>query len=66
MIEIYWDDLTAEKQKEIISTFGNNCNYDVIPIAIIETDLGEKTEHSEDDVINKIHDTNDNASVLTE
>ena len=34
-IEIYWDDLTPEKQEEIIATFGDNCNYDVFPIAVI-------------------------------
>ena len=35
-IEIYWDDLTAEKQQEILSIAGDNLNWDVIPIYTIE------------------------------
>ena len=35
-IEIYWDDLTKEKQEEILELLGDNGNYDVFPIAIIE------------------------------
>lgn len=35
-IEIYWDDLTEEKQKEIIEEIGDNGNYDVFPIATME------------------------------
>jgi hypothetical protein len=35
MIEIYFYDLTEEKQKEILDTFGENCNYDIFPIATI-------------------------------
>ena len=34
-IEIFWDDLTPEKQQEILDMFGENCNYDVFPIATI-------------------------------
>ena len=37
-IEIYWDDLTEAKQKEILEFLGDNGNYDVIPIAIVEYD----------------------------
>ena len=37
MIEIYFDDLTPEKQQEIIEAFGGKNNYDVFPIAIIAT-----------------------------
>lgn len=39
-IEIYWDDLTSEKQKEILAAFGENCNYDVFPIAVIPIEEG--------------------------
>lgn len=35
-IEIYWNDLTPEKQKEILDIQGDNGNYDVTPIATIE------------------------------
>ena len=31
-VEIYWDDLTVEKQQEILEVFGENCNFDVFPI----------------------------------
>ena len=36
-IEIYWGDLTSEKQEEILAmTGGDNGNWDVFPIATIE------------------------------
>ena len=35
-IEIYLQDLTPEKQAEILETLGDNGNYDVFPIATIE------------------------------
>ena len=44
-IEIYWNDLTKEKQSEILEAFGENGNYDVIPIAVI----GEDESLAEDD-----------------
>lgn len=35
-IEIYWNDLTAEKQQELLNALGDNGNYDVFPIAVLE------------------------------
>ena len=35
MIQIFWNDLTKEKQEEILAAFGENCNFDVFPIAEI-------------------------------
>ena len=35
-IEIYWDDLKPEKQKEILEALGENGNYDVFPLAVLE------------------------------
>ena len=35
VIEIYFQDLKEEKQKEIIEALGDNGNYDVFPIAEI-------------------------------
>lgn len=35
-IEIYWNDLTAEKQQELLNLLGDNGNYDVFPIAVLE------------------------------
>ena len=29
MVEIYWDDLTEEKQREILEMFGDNQNFRV-------------------------------------
>ena len=40
-IEIYWDDLTPEKQKEILNLLGDNGNYDVFPIATIDIEEAE-------------------------
>jgi len=37
-IEIYWNDLTREKQLELLNALGDNGNYDVFPIAIIEVE----------------------------
>lgn len=34
-IEIFFDDLTPEKQAEILTMLGNNGNFDVFPIAVI-------------------------------
>ena len=35
-IEIYWNDLTAEKQQELLNALGEIGNYDVFPIAVLE------------------------------
>lgn len=38
-IEFYWDDLTREKQDEILLLFlGDNQNWDVFPFCTIEID----------------------------
>ena len=41
LIEIYWQDISKEKQEEIIEAFGDNQNYDVFPIVQIPTDDDE-------------------------
>ena len=35
MVEIYWDDLTEEKQREILEVFGDNQNFDQFPVAVL-------------------------------
>ena len=35
-IEIYWDDLTKEKQRELLNLLGDNNNWDINPITVIE------------------------------
>lgn len=37
-IQIYWEDLTEEKQNEILEALGDNSNYDIFPIATIVID----------------------------
>ena len=44
MIEIYFNDLTPEKQQEIIEAFGGNNNYDVFPIAMIVTGTEDRED----------------------
>ena len=41
MVSIYWNDLTTEKQAEILAAFGENCNFDVFPIANIPITEGD-------------------------
>lgn len=36
-IEIYFQDLSEEKQSEILEAWGDNGNYDVVPIAELPT-----------------------------
>ena len=48
-IEIYWQDLTPAKQREILQAFGENGNYDVFPIATLEVPEGEDETFSEQD-----------------
>lgn len=44
MVEIFFRDLTPEKQQEIIEALGDNGNYDVFPIACIPTESEEPGE----------------------
>ena len=40
-IEFYWQDLTEKKQKEIIDTLGDNCNWDCIPFCTLAIETEE-------------------------
>lgn len=43
-IEIFWNDLTEAKKKELLSLLGDNRNWDVFPMATIDLeddDVGE-------------------------
>lgn len=44
-IRIYWDDLTKEKQDEILAALGDNCNYDVFPV--LEIPVPEESQESD-------------------
>lgn len=44
-IQIFWDDLTGEKQQEILNALGDNGNYDVFPIAEIDIDDDDQVDN---------------------
>lgn len=48
-IEIYWQDLTPEKQQEILEAFGENCNYDTFPIATLTVNPKDLDSSENDD-----------------
>lgn len=49
-IEIYLDDLTKEKQEEILFAFGDNGNYDVFPISIIYVEEEERIKQAKKNI----------------
>lgn len=57
-VEIYWKDLTKAKQREILELLGDNGNYDIFSIAVIDYELnkGELESLSDEEfiVLNKI------------
>ena len=50
-IEIFWNDLTEAKQKELLALLGDNRNWDVFPLATIDL---EDYEDEEEDVCNSV------------
>lgn len=40
-IEFYWDDLTEEKQREILDLLGENCNWDTFPFCVLDIEDDE-------------------------
>ena len=38
VIRLYWQDLTEKKQQELLRLFGDNGNWDCIPMTVIEID----------------------------
>ena len=57
-VERYWKDLTEAKQREILELLGDNGNYDIFSIAVIDYELnkGELESLSDEEfiVLNKI------------
>lgn len=41
MIRIYWQDLSEHMQQELLRLFGDNCNWDCIPLAVVEINNSE-------------------------
>lgn len=35
-LRLYFNDLTKERQDKIVEVFGDNCNWDIIPICTLE------------------------------
>ena len=57
IVEIYWNDLSSEKQEEILELLGDNGNYDVFPIAKLEFEsnsVKDSLSDKEFNVVNKI------------
>ena len=48
-IKIYLKDLTPEKQAEVLNALGDSGNYDVFPIAMIETESSDDDAFEETD-----------------
>ena len=43
-IEIFWQDLTQSKQREILQVFGENGNWDVFPIVTIDVPAEDESD----------------------
>ena len=41
-IEFGWDDLTTQKQEEILNLLGDNGNWDVTPFCVLEIEGDEE------------------------
>ena len=59
MVQIFWKDLTAEKQQEIIEAFGDNCNFDMIPIAELCLEEEEAEDEEDEDDLSGYGDNDD-------
>jgi hypothetical protein len=38
IIRLYWQDLSENMQQKLLKLFGDNCNWDCIPIAVVQID----------------------------
>lgn len=43
-VEIYLDDLKDEAKAEVLAALGEDGNYDIVPIAVIETEDEEEED----------------------
>lgn len=48
--EILWEDLTEKKQQEIRELLGDECNFDVFPIATIDFEEENDLQGQADDM----------------
>ena len=44
-INIYWQDLSEAMQKKLLKVFGDNCNWDCIPMSMVE--IEDEDQHRE-------------------
>lgn len=58
-VEIYWNDLTKEKQQEINRVIGDDHNYDTFPIATIEFEDDNDIEITEGYSVKNLKDEKD-------
>lgn len=51
-VAIYWNDLTTEKQAELLELWGDNGNYDVHPL--VEFDVEDEEESTQDNTEDEV------------
>jgi len=48
VVQLYWDDLSAEAKERLLELFGENGNYDVFPLAELVFENDETREENEE------------------
>ena len=50
VVQLYWDDLSAEAKERLLELLGENGNYDVFPLAelVFENENDETREENEE------------------
>ena len=48
VVQLYWDDLSAEAKERLLELLGENGNYDVFPLAELVFENDETREENEE------------------
>lgn len=48
VVQLYWDDLSAEAKERLLELLGENGNYDVFPLAELVFENDETREETEE------------------
>ncbi len=48
VVQLYWDDLSAEAKERLLELLGENGNYDVFPLAELVFENDETKEENEE------------------
>lgn len=48
-VELYWDDLSEKAQASLLNVWGNNRNFDTLPLAILPIHPLDAEDDDEDD-----------------